>query len=129
MMQNGFPRVSIGDSSIYVSDGNYSSKYPKAHEFIPSGIPFISANNLCEGRIIREKLKFISEEVHASLKKGHVRIDDVLLVTRGSLGMTAQVTKEFDDANINAQLVLLRADNVTIDSRFLFFVVTSPDFQ
>lgn len=73
-------------------------------------------------------MKFISKELHASLKKGHLRVGDVLLVTRGSLGMTASVTKEFEDANINAQLVLLRGDNETIDSRYLFFVVSSPDF-
>jgi type I restriction enzyme, S subunit len=128
-MQGGIPQVAIGESSIHVSDGNYSSKYPKAHEFLPSGIPFVSANNLRDGRIIRGNLKFISEELHASLKKGHVCTGDVLLVTRGSLGMTALVTGEFDDANINAQLVLLRADNKTVDARYLFFVTNSPDFQ
>ena len=128
-MQIGIPEVSIGESSIQVSDGNYSSKYPKAHEFLPSGIPFVSANNLSNGRIIRDNLKFISEKQHASLKKGHVRTGDVLLVTRGSLGTTALVTREFDDANINAQLVLLRADNATVDSCYLFFVANSPAFQ
>jgi type I restriction enzyme S subunit len=121
--------VAIGESTIFVSDGNYSSKYPKAHEFLPSGVPFVSANNLRDGRIVRDNLKYISDELHASLKKGHVRTGDVLLVTRGSLGMTALVTEEFDDANINAQLVLLRADNKTIDSRYLFFVTNSPEFQ
>ncbi len=128
-MSNCFPRIAIGDSTIHVSDGNYSSKYPKSHEFLDSGIPFVSANNLRNGRIIRDNLKFISKEQHADLKKGHVRTGDVLLVTRGSLGLTGLVTSEFDDANINAQLVLLRADNKTIDARYLFFVANSRDFQ
>jgi type I restriction enzyme S subunit len=121
--------VAIGESTIHVSDGNYSSKYPKSHEFVSSGVPFVSANNLRDGRIVSDNLKFISTELHVSLKKGHVRTGDVLLVTRGSLGMTALVTEEFNDANINAQLVLLRADNKTVDARYLFFVANSPDFQ
>ena len=128
-MVSEIPNVEIGASTIHVSDGNYSSKYPKSHEFLDSGIPFVSANNLRDGRIIRDNLKFISEAQHAALKKGHVRTGDVLLVTRGSLGLTALVTSEFDDVNINAQLVLLRADNVTVDARYLFFVANSPDFQ
>jgi type I restriction enzyme S subunit len=73
-------------------------------------------------------MRFISEDQHASLKKGHIRTGDVLLVTRGSLGLTARVTSDFNDANINAQLVLLRADNQTIDARFLYFLVSSRDF-
>jgi type I restriction enzyme S subunit len=128
-MRDRIPIAAIGDSSIQVSDGNYSSKYPKSHEFLPKGIPFVSANNLRDGRIVWDNMKFISEDLHASLKKGHVRAGDVLLVTRGSLGLTALVTKEFHDSNINAQLVLLRADNQTIDARYLFFVTNSPDFQ
>jgi len=121
--------IAIGDSSIRVSDGNYSSKYPKSHEFLEAGVPFISANNLRNGRVVKSNLKFISEEQHKTLKKGHLRAGDVLLVTRGSLGTTAFVTKEFEDANINAQLVLLRADNETVDSRYLFQVVNSSGFQ
>ena len=128
-MVSEIPKVEIGASTIHVSDGNYSSKYPKSHEFLESGIPFVSANNLRDGRIIRDNLKFISEVQHAALRKGHVRTGDVLLVTRGSLGLTALVTSEFNDVNINAQLVLLRADNITVDARYLFFVANSPDFQ
>jgi type I restriction enzyme S subunit len=128
-MESDFRRVAIGESTIHVSDGNYSSKYPKAHEFLDAGIPFVSANNLRDGRIVKDNLKFISAAQHASLKKGHLQVGDVLLVTRGSLGLTALVTKSFDDANINAQLVLLRADNKNVDANFLFFVANSPDFQ
>jgi type I restriction enzyme, S subunit len=120
--------ISIGSSSLFISDGNYSSKYPKKDEFLESGVPFISANNLRGGKIIWENMKFISPQQHQSLKKGHLKTGDVLLVTRGSLGTTAYVTKEFEDANINAQLVLLRADGQTIDKRYLYYVVSTDEF-
>ncbi|MBQ2750362.1 MAG: restriction endonuclease subunit S, partial [Clostridia bacterium] len=34
----------LKDSNIYISDGNYSSKYPTADEFVEEGIPFIRAS-------------------------------------------------------------------------------------
>jgi type I restriction enzyme, S subunit len=121
--------VPIGKTTLYISDGNYSSKYPKKHEFLESGIPFVSSNNLQEGRIAWDNMKYISSKQHTELKKGHLKTGDVLLVTRGnSIGTVAYVTEEFEDANINAQLVLLRADNQTIDSRYLYHLVSSREF-
>ena len=120
--------ISIGSSSVFISDGNYSSKYPKNDDFLESGIPFISANNLRNGKVVWDNMKFISPQQHESLKKGHLKTGDVLLVTRGSLGTTAYVTKDFEDANINAQLVLLRADGKTIDKRYLYYVVSTDEF-
>ena len=32
------------DDGLYISDGNYSAKYPRADEFVSKGIPFIRAN-------------------------------------------------------------------------------------
>lgn len=120
--------TTIGDSPLVISDGNYSSKYPKKDEFLAEGVPFISANNLKDGHVVWENMKFISHNQHATLKKGHLQHGDVLLVTRGSLGLSAYVSNEFVGANINAQIVLLRADNKAIDSRYLYFVVSSQPF-
>jgi type I restriction enzyme, S subunit len=118
----------IGDTNLYISDSNYSSKYPRSSDFRPEGVPFISANNLKDGRIVWDNMRFISGEQHASLRKGHLKAGDVLVSTRGHIGMTAHVTADFSDANINAQLVLLRADNTTIDSRYLYYALSSPEF-
>jgi type I restriction enzyme S subunit len=98
----------IGETSLYINDGNYSSKYPRADEFLDEGVPFLSAYNIRDGRVIWDKMKYISAEHHQRLKKGHIREGDVLLITRGSIGAVAYVTSEFDNVNINAQLVFLR---------------------
>lgn len=121
--------IPIGDSTLFISDGNYSSKYPKKEEFIENGVPFVSSNNLKDGRIVWENMKYISPQQHATLKKGHLKNKDVLLVTRGNtIGATAFVTCRFAGANINAQLVLLRADNTVIDPAYLYFFVSSETF-
>jgi len=109
----------IQDLDIHISDGNYSSKYPRSNEFVEAGVPFIRANNLLEKTISPRDMYFISPEKHTDLKKGHLRENDVLITTRGNLGTTAIVPEAYEDANINAQLVLLRANPQSIDPHFL----------
>ena len=121
--------INIGETSLYINDGNYSSKYPKKSEFIESGVPFISAYNIRNGRIVWNKMKFISREQHDSLQKGHIMKGDVLLITRGSIGAVAYVTDEFDGANINAQLVFLRANEVDISSKYLYYYLSTNEFK
>lgn len=48
----------IKDLDIYISDGNYSSKYPKSNEFIDNGVPFIRCNNF-ENNSITKKICII----------------------------------------------------------------------
>ncbi len=121
--------VQIKDAPIKIADGNYSAKYPRQDEFLEDGIPFVRVNNLQDQTLIKEDLKYISAEKHADLKKGHLQTDDVLITTRGKLGVIALVPKEFDDANINAQIVLLRADNKELQPKFLMYFLLSPEFQ
>lgn len=107
-------------------DGNYSSKYPKASELLEHGeIPFISGKNLKSGRISRDGMRYITPRLHAELKKGHIKPKDTLLVTRAGVGAVAYVSSDYDDANINAQLVFLRPDGTNIDHNFLFQLLSS----
>lgn len=111
---------------VTYGDGNYSSKYPKASELSDQeGVPFISGKNLRAGRITSEGMRYISEDLHSQLKKGHIKSGDTLLVTRAGVGAVAYVTDEYEGANINAQLVYLRADNKNIDSEYLYFYLSS----
>ena len=107
----------------YISDGNYSSKYPRSDEFKESGIPFIRANNLVNGTVVSDDMYFISPEKHLELRKGHLQTDDVLITTRGNIGQTAVVPSEFHDANINAQIVLLRVDKEKIIPKYLEYAL------
>ena len=122
----GWPLQSISELPIQIADGNYSSKYPSASEFVTDGIPFIRANNLNNLTVSIHDMRFISPEKHKELAKGHLRTNDVLLVTRGEIGKVGIVPPEFEDANINAQLVLLRPKNKSIQSSFLCHLFDDP---
>ncbi|CCI35638.1 restriction endonuclease subunit S [Microcystis aeruginosa] len=121
MSKNMIQWLEIGDLDIHISDGNYSSKYPRSEEFIESGVPFIRANNLVNKSISDEEMYFISPQKHGLLKKGHLKTNDVLISTRGDLGKVALVPKRYNDSNINAQLVLLRPNPHKIDPLYLLY--------
>jgi type I restriction enzyme S subunit len=109
---------------VGVSDGNYGEMYPKANEMKNSGVPFIRANNIKGLKIVWDDMKYINVELHKVLQSGHLKKDDILVTTRGDIGMLAYVGREFDDANINAQICLLRCGD-SISSRFLLNYLSS----
>ena len=112
-----------------IGDGNYSSKYPKASEFLPDGVPFLTATNLKSGTIVPDGLRFISPEQHAQLAKGHVRTGDLVVVVRGSnTGNSSFVPQQFSGANLNSQLAFLRPKE-KITNQFLFYSFNSPPIQ
>ncbi len=115
----------IKDLDIYISDGNYSSKYPRNEEFVEEGIPFIRANNLAEGDITDEDMYFITPEKHTVLLKGHVKTGDILITTRGNIGQVAIVPDRHEDSNINAQIVLLRTKKENLYNRYLLWALQS----
>ncbi len=117
--------IAIKDLDLYISDGNYSSKYPRSEEFVGEGIPFIRGNNMIDGDIDDSEMYYITPEKHEILKKGHVKSGDVLITTRGNIGQVAIVPERHEDSNINAQIVLLRADPDKIYNRYLLWVLQS----
>lgn len=115
----------IKDLDIYISDGNYSSKYPRSEEFVEEGIPFIRGNNMVDGDISDDEMYYITPEKHAILLKGHVKAGDVLITTRGNIGQVAIVPERHEDSNINAQIVLLRTNPESLYNRYLLWALQS----
>lgn len=118
----------LGDLDIYVSDGNYGEKYPKASEMISEGIPFIRANNIKNLSITWDDMKYISHDQHKLLKSGHLKANDIIIATRGDIGTLALVDKEFNDANINAQICLLRCGK-GVSPKYLLYYLASEKGQ
>lgn len=119
---------SIKALKLDISDGNYSSKYPKQSDFIESGIPFIRANNIKNMTVISEDMRFISESQHSELKKGHLKKNDILITTRGDIGQVALVPDHFIGANINAQVVRIGVSE-SIFFKYLAYILTYKETQ
>lgn len=122
-------KVKLGEVCS-IGDGNYSSKYPKASEFIEKGVPFLTATNLKNGTIVPEGIRFISKEQHKTLTKGHVIENDLVIVVRGSsTGNNSIVPAEYEGSNLNSQLAFLRINKKNIDSKYLFFIFNGHSIQ
>ena len=121
-------RKRVSEFGFDISDGNYSAKYPKASEFKASGVPFIRANNLKNMTVNDKDMRFISEELHSELKKGHLKKDDILITNRGDIGQTALVPDKFVDSNINAQIVRINTNN-RLNKLYLFYFLRLNSIQ
>lgn len=120
--------MELGNANLDISDGNYSSKYPKQNEFLPSGIPFIRGTDFNGTSISQSNMLYISPEKHNELKKGHTKRGDILITTRGDIGRIAFVPDSLVDVNINSQLVRINGSQV-VPRSYLACYLTSTKVQ
>lgn len=108
-----FQVLTIGELGCDISDGNYSSKYPKADEFVSEGIPFIRGVDFIGTNISKRHLLYISAEKHRELLKGHTKKNDILITTRGvGIGKIAFVPNDMIGVNINSQLIRINGGDM-----------------
>lgn len=91
---NGWYMPTVGEAvkDGYIAkpmDGNHGGKHPKGSDYVPSGIPFLMANNLIDGNADLIHCAFITKEQADSLDKGFAKDGDVLLTHKGTVGRTA----------------------------------------
>lgn len=127
-MNQSHPTI-IGETNTQFIDGDRSARYPKREEYVDSGIMFLNGESINRGTINKEAVNFITEQKYRDIKKGRIARNDILLTTRGNgIGDAAFVTTN-DKGLINAQMLILRADNKDIYAKYLFYYITSNSLQ
>jgi type I restriction enzyme, S subunit len=120
----------IGDLPIKIIDGDRSAKYPKTSEYVNMGVPFLNTTNIENHTLRLEDVNYITEEKFNSITKGQVKKNDIVITTRGSVGDAALFDHKIHDrALINAQMLILRADNKIINQGYLFNYIRSYWFR
>ena len=109
-------------------DGNHGSIHPKASDYVSSGVPFIMANNIINGRVDYNNCAFITQEQASKLRKGFSKPGDVLLTHKATIGRTAIVSDEFDTIVLTPQVTYYRVIN-GLDNRYLKYYFDSYQFQ
>ncbi|MCP1216887.1 restriction endonuclease subunit S [Acetobacter orientalis] len=112
MLPDGWKSTTLGKMNLDISDGNYSSKYPCASDFVKVGIPFLRANNIQSGTVNDEDMRYISIQKHDELQKGHLKKEDILITTRGDIGQISITPERHINSNINAQIVRINSNNL-----------------
>ena len=120
----------IADLNLYISDGNYGEQYPTSDQMVGFGIPFIRANNIKGLKLVWDDMRYITPDHHKILTSGHLKPNDILITTRGEIGSVAFVNDEFGGANINAQICLLRVQDIQeTDPKYLIQALTQQSAQ
>lgn len=109
-------------------DGNHGNTHPKTSDYVPSGVPFIMANNLVNGKVDYINCAFISEEQANTLKKGFAHPGDVLITHKATIGRTAIVDKTFETIILTPQVTYYRVIK-GISNLYLKYYFDSSEFQ
>ena len=104
----------LDEVSKKITDGTHKTPIYKG-----SGVEFLSAKDLKNGRIKWGTEKFISEQEHLQLfQRCNPELGDVLLAKSGSLGAVAIIDREHQ-FSLFESLCLIKYDRAQIDGRFL----------
>ena len=109
-------------------DGNHGGIHPKASDYVLSGVPFIMANDLINGKVDYKNCAFITERQAATLKKGFSHPGDVLLTHKATIGRTAIVSDEYETIILTPQVTYYRVKN-GISNRYLKYYFDFSTFQ
>lgn len=110
-------------------NGDRSSNYPNATEIQDSGIPFLSTKNIVKNSYNETKLNFITEEKFSELTRGKAKNGDILITLRGTLGAVCIFNSKHKLAFINAQMMIIRSDDIVMSNKFLHAILSFPTFQ
>ena len=97
--------------------------------YVSSGIPFLRSQNIHNDGVVLDGLVYIPEYTHTRMRGTVVYPRDVLLnITGGSIGRSAIVHDEFDEANINQHVSIIRPVERDM-GQFVHKVLISSYFQ
>jgi type I restriction enzyme S subunit len=106
-----------------LENGDRGSNYPNKSMREHTGIPFINAGHIGEGKLDMSQMDYISRDTFDKLSRGKIQRNDLLFCLRGSLGKTALLT-DIDEGAIASSLVIVRAKDA-VDPKFLLYYFLS----
>ncbi|RNM26923.1 restriction endonuclease subunit S [Dickeya undicola] len=121
-LPSGWEWASIQNLCL-LENGDRSKNYPNKSTLTQTGIPFVNAGHLLNGRIDAAEMTFIKESHFEILRSGKFMPGDILFCLRGSLGKSALV--ENISGAIASSLVIVRAYPL-VNNKYVHFYFGSP---
>ena len=112
--------INLGSLCKVITKGTTPSSFSK------EGITFIKTEAFENGNINKNKLSYISEEIHnGKLKRSILEKNDILFTIAGAtIGKMAIVTEDLLPANTNQALAIIRL-NDGVNLKYIKFILTS----
>ncbi len=122
---NNWKKCKLGDAPLEFIDGDRGKNYPKQNEFYSNEYClFLSTKNVRENGFDFSECQFITKEKDEILKKGKLKINDLVLTTRGTIGNLALYKENipYKNTRINSGMLIIRPNNKELDSRYAFYL-------
>lgn len=103
--------IRIEDTDIMLIDGDRGINYPSKNEFYNSEYClFLDAGNITNEGFDFSEAHFITKEKDELLRNGKLQRNDIVMMTRGSVGNVAlyDETVPYDNVRINSGMVIIR---------------------
>ena len=115
--------------SLSIKIGAGSTPTGGAAAYTASGIKFIRSQNVYDDGLLLDDVAYIPEEINQKKSGSIVKSKDILLnITGGSIGRCALVSDDFDIANVNQHVMIIRLANLEL-RKYIHSVVVSPYIQ
>ena len=104
-----------------------SGKTPRggSEVYTDSGILFLRSQNIYDGGLFLDEVVYISEEINNEMLNTQIKDGDILLnVTGGSIGRTCLIPSNFQKANVNQHVCIIRL-NTKKDRVFISYFMKS----
>ena len=108
-------------------NGDRSSNYPSATEFVESGVPFVGSDALGTTLIDKTKLRYITSDKYKQMNGLKIKINDILYTLRGA-GFGKCAIADFSDGTIASSLVGIRC-NDNLRAKFLIQWLNSSNAE
>ena len=115
--------------SLSIKIGAGSTPTGGAAVYTTSGIKFIRSQNVYDDGLFLDDVAYIPEEINQKKSGSIVKSKDILLnITGGSIGRCALVSDDFDIANVNQHVMIIRLANLEL-RKYIHSVVIAPYLQ
>lgn len=126
-LPKGWVWLKLADLCIKLGAGSTPLGGKQIYE--KSGVKFLRSQNVYNDGLHLDDVAFIPPAIHNDMSNTWVQPGDILLnITGASIGRSAIVPDDFDEANVSQHVAIVRlADKVL--RQFLHLVVIAPNFQ
>ena len=122
--ESAYPSFKLKDICSKITDGTH-----KTPTYQANGVPFVSAKNIKDGKLLFDNVKYISNQEYDEIQRRcQISNGDLLLTKSGSLGIPALVDVDFP-FGIFESLAVLKYDREKINGVFLHSQIRSDRFQ
>ena len=119
-----WPVVRLKDIAELIN-GDRSKNYPSGSDIVDSGVLFLNSKNIVNNKLDLRFKNFITQEKFASLSRGKLERNDLVITLRGTLGSCCIFSSKYTTGFINAQMMIIRPTN-KVDASYLYYFITSP---